>query len=117
MSKKYTIQAIEFFMKNNPDVEEVKTFDQLRRMSYTVPGDPGARGLAEGALDSLRGYTVENVRYAVYCMLRKDHGLMPLDQAEYLRQMDAPNSLWVCPLCKGEADWDDDTYERFLDIL
>ena len=39
-------------------------------------------------------------------------GLVYLTKQEYDRQMDAPDSLWKCPLCRYSAQWDDDNYEQ-----
>lgn len=41
-------------------------------------------------------------------------GLVYLTEAEYERQMMAPDKTWRCPLCRYEADWNDDNYEEAL---
>lgn len=48
--------------------------------------------------------------YAVIC---HKHDKVFLTKKEYIAQMDAPDSLWVCPLCGENANWDDDNYEDF----
>lgn len=40
------------------------------------------------------------------------HNLVYLTKDEYDRQMNAPDSLWKCPICRCSADWDDDNYEQ-----
>lgn len=52
--------------------------------------------------------------YAVIC---PNHGQVFLSSPEYDWQMNRPNSLWQCPLCGEEADWDDDNYEDYLELL
>jgi hypothetical protein len=44
--------------------------------------------------------------YAVICL--HDCGLQFLDELEYTRQLNRPDSLWVCPKCGRIANWDDD---------
>ena len=44
------------------------------------------------------------------------HGLVYLTLKEYKRQMNAPDSLWKCPLCRYSADWDDGNYERPMGV-
>lgn len=46
--------------------------------------------------------------YAVYC---REHKLQFLEEGDYQRQMDRPNSKWRCPVCRDEAEWDDDCQE------
>lgn len=38
-----------------------------------------------------------------------------LTEAEYTRQIKAPDARWVCPRCQEEAEWDDETYENAMD--
>jgi hypothetical protein len=67
--------------------------------------------------------TDENSRartpYAIHCLGIWDlpeagnHGLVYLTEEEYDRQMSNPDATWRCPLCRYEADWDDDNYEEF----
>lgn len=42
--------------------------------------------------------------YGVEC---PDHGKQGLTREEYERQMNKPNLLWTCPICKQVAWWDD----------
>lgn len=51
--------------------------------------------------------------YRVIC--RYGCGGSFLTEEEYTRQMYRPNSLWQCPRCKGDANWDDDNYEKYYD--
>lgn len=51
-----------------------------------------------------------NSPYGVVCA--DDCGPQGLTKQEYNRQMDKPSSLWVCPVCRGTASWDDDRYEK-----
>lgn len=58
--------------------------------------------------------------YAVVChgpwdMAGGGCGRVFLTEAEYDAQMNRPDSTWRCPLCRYEADWDDDNYEAWLD--
>ena len=55
--------------------------------------------------------------FAVHCEGPWDlpgggHGLVYLTQEEYDRQMSAPSKTWRCPICRYEAQWDDDNYEE-----
>lgn len=34
-------------------------------------------------------------------------GSQPLTEAQYLAQMDRPDSAWHCPMCGGLAEFDD----------
>ena len=53
---------------------------------------------------------MHNAPYAaVLCPL---HGSVDIDEAEYDRQMDRPNSLWVCPKCHNVAQFDDRRFEE-----
>ena len=38
-----------------------------------------------------------------------------LTEAEYTRQIKAPDARWVCPRCGAEAEWDDETYETAME--
>ena len=42
--------------------------------------------------------------------------LIFLTYAEYMRQMNRPDSLWKCPYCGYEACWDDNNYESFESV-
>lgn len=46
--------------------------------------------------------------WAVIC---REHGQVFLTDEEYDSQMDAPDSVWKCPLCGRSAEWDDENYE------
>lgn len=39
------------------------------------------------------------------------HGPMMLTREQYMAQLSAADSLWVCPSCGRAAEWDDDNYE------
>lgn len=47
--------------------------------------------------------------YAVLCRVRC--GRVFLTAAQYAAQMDRPNSLWLCPTCGQDAEWDDECQE------
>lgn len=49
--------------------------------------------------------------WAVNC---RQHGLVYLTEAEYIRQMEDSDSLWKCPDCHEPAEWDDATYEAAM---
>lgn len=54
--------------------------------------------------------------YAVRCYrCHPDGGLIYLAYQEYMRQMAAADRLWECPICRGQADWDDDNYDTFYE--
>lgn len=40
------------------------------------------------------------------------HGKVDIDKAEYLRQMYRPDSLWQCPICCTDAQFDDHRFEE-----
>jgi len=63
--------------------------------------------LAEGLLAIGLG----EMKYAVYC---NEHGQTELSQQEYERQMSMPEAMWVCPICRMRARWDDEVYEAGL---
>lgn len=44
-------------------------------------------------------------------------GLVYLTEEEYENQMNDPWKTWRCPRCGGDATWDDDNYEKFLERL
>ena len=52
--------------------------------------------------------------WAVQCMI---HGQVFLDHDEYVRQMARTNDLWVCPVCREPAEFDDDNYEDWYDSM
>lgn len=33
----------------------------------------------------------------------------------YIRQLDHPDYPWKCPLCRGNAAFDDDNYEKYME--
>jgi hypothetical protein len=39
-------------------------------------------------------------------------GLVYIDESEYIRQMSRPDSTWRCPHCRGEAIFDEDTWDE-----
>jgi len=51
--------------------------------------------------------------WAVWC---RHHGQRFLTEAEYVRQFSNPDALWACPICGGDADWDDDNYEKAMGV-
>ncbi len=65
--------------------------------------------------------------YAVFCkevkgcVERCSHlsldGAIFLTQQEYEAQMDNADYGWTCPICGGQADWDDDNYDRAMAAL
>jgi hypothetical protein len=50
--------------------------------------------------------------WAVIC---REHGLVYLTHEEYVLQMMAADSLWVCPICQRFAHWSDETWEEAQD--
>jgi len=57
--------------------------------------------------------------YAIYCEGPWDlpgggHELVYLTESEYNLQMDAPSKTWRCPICKYEAQWNDENFEKFF---
>lgn len=56
--------------------------------------------------------STEPTPWAVTCTT---HQTVYLAEAEYNRQMNQPDALWVCPICGDRADWDDDNYERAME--
>lgn len=46
---------------------------------------------------------------AVDCRL---HGTVDIDRDEYIRQMNKPNSLWVCPICGSASMFNDERFEE-----
>jgi len=40
------------------------------------------------------------------------HGNVDIDQANYDAQMARPNSLWRCPKCGMDCDFDDERFEE-----
>lgn len=61
--------------------------------------------------------------YAVFCHLLRSEGKrgaatrVYLTPEEYDRQMNDPDSTWICPHCWGSAEWDDETYEAYIEKL
>jgi hypothetical protein len=43
-------------------------------------------------------------------------GRVKINEAEYSRQMDRPDSLWMCPHCDSSADFDDEFFEELHGI-
>jgi hypothetical protein len=52
---------------------------------------------------------------AVVCC--KNCGDVVLTDEQYNTQINNPDLLWQCPQCGGEAQWSDDNYEAYVDIL
>lgn len=46
---------------------------------------------------------------AVICPV---HNRVEMDKAEYMRQLSDAHSLWKCPKCRLEAQFDDDHFEE-----
>ena len=54
--------------------------------------------------------TPTRVPYAgVICRL---HGHIDIEKAEYIKQMADPNARWKCPICRQDAEFDDNRYEE-----
>ena len=49
--------------------------------------------------------------WAVICC---DHGRVFLSYHEYVRQMNRPDSVWICPACGDSAGFDDETFETAM---
>ena len=50
--------------------------------------------------------------YAVIC---PKHEQIFLTHEEYIRQLEAPDSKWVCPYCNRLAEFDDANYEKAME--
>ena len=50
--------------------------------------------------------------YAVICRI---HGQQFLTPKEYIRQLERPDELWECPVCKGTAQFDDANFEHYVE--
>lgn len=48
--------------------------------------------------------------YGVIC--EGQCGKQGLTKEDYTDQMNHPNRTWICPICRGYADWDDERYEK-----
>lgn len=53
-----------------------------------------------------RDNSTDPTPYAVIC--NHGCGLQFLNHSDYNRQMDRPDSFWLCPICSLSAEWDDD---------
>jgi len=51
--------------------------------------------------------------YAVLC---PTHGQVFLTDDEYGRQLCRADDRWICPKCGEICNWDDDNYEKHLDM-
>lgn len=67
--------------------------------------------------------STQKTPYAVICLPDPDMpreypgcGKVYLTEKQYLQQLDRPNQTWRCPACGSEASWDDEHYERYLDV-
>lgn len=56
----------------------------------------------------MRDNRSDPTKYAVYCARC---GLQFLREDDYMRQMYRPDFGWMCPSCKGPAEWDDECQE------
>lgn len=56
----------------------------------------------------------EPTAWAVIC---GEHGQVFLTREEYDRQMDSPSALWACPECGEVAQWDDDNFDAWENLL
>lgn len=56
--------------------------------------------------------SIEPTPYATYCY---DCGLVCMTKEWYREQMSRPDSKWVCARCGQTAEWDDETYEDWLE--
>jgi len=50
-----------------------------------------------------------------YCVLCSRCGKVPLGYGNYCRQMMKPDQHWYCPRCGGTAEFDDETYESYME--
>lgn len=66
---------------------------------------------------SVEGLTGESTTPTPWAVLCKNDlcGRVFLTEAEYQRQMNAPDARWMCPRCCQDAEWDDDTYEQAME--
>ena len=56
--------------------------------------------------------SVTKTPWAIHC---RTHGQVFLTHDEYGRQMRDMNSLWKCPICGHNSQWDDDNYDLFVE--
>lgn len=54
--------------------------------------------------------------YAILCKT-PTCGKVYLTEQEYLAQMSQPNLRWCCPVCDKVAEWDDETFEAYMQEL
>ena len=52
--------------------------------------------------------SIDDHAYGIIC---ENHGKVELTREQYVAQMDHPDSLWKCPICKFPSDFDEDKYE------
>jgi hypothetical protein len=52
--------------------------------------------------------------WAVVC---HKHGRVFLTQQQYDKQMIVADAFWICPVCGDVASWDDDNYEKHIELL
>lgn len=79
------------------------------------------RASSRGLRPMRRKYPAETygrprTQYAVDCAgpdytIAPGHGIVYLTEKEYEVQMLRPDARWRCPLCYGDAVWDDDNFE------
>ncbi len=105
--------------------DEQQWIDAMKEIDSTL-----AELMAAGDLEAVQAYaraqlaemmppegtpevSEEPTPYAVLC---RSHGRVFLTKDEYGRQMCKPDALWRCPLCKQDAQFDDETYESALGL-
>lgn len=54
---------------------------------------------------------------SVFGVICREHGKQGLTKDQYVKQLSRPDSLWTCPICSDNADWDDERYEAGLEAL
>lgn len=52
--------------------------------------------------------------WAVFCPI---HGRVYLTRPQYDAQITKPDNRWVCTICGAVSEWDDDTYDKYLDSI
>ena len=53
-------------------------------------------------------------QYAVHCPVE---GKRYLTYTEYTQQLRRADNMWACPSCGRAADWDDDNYEYWQELI
>lgn len=57
------------------------------------------------------GLSIVPTPYAVIC---PQHSKVYLTHTEYIQQLDKPGTLWKCPLCRRDSDWDNLNYDTWV---